>query len=67
VKNFGDNSVDLELRFWINDPRNGVSNVKSLVMLNIWDKFQEHGVKIPYPQRDIHIRDKEEFLKVLES
>ncbi len=67
VKNFGDNSVDLELRFWINDPRNGVSNVKSLVMLNIWDKFHEHDIKIPYPQRDIHLRDKAEFLKVLES
>ncbi len=67
VKNFGDNSVDLEVRFWINDPRNGVSNVKSLVMLNIWDKFHEHDIKIPYPQRDIHIRDKEEFLRVLEN
>ncbi|MBH54395.1 MAG: mechanosensitive ion channel protein MscS [Opitutaceae bacterium] len=57
VKGFGDNSVDLELRFWIADPANGVTNIKSIVYLQIWDLFQEHGVEIPYPQRDIHIKN----------
>lgn len=33
---FGNSSVDLELRVWINDPVNGVRNVKSAVLLNIW-------------------------------
>ncbi|HIJ90624.1 MAG: mechanosensitive ion channel [Desulfobulbaceae bacterium] len=53
---FGNSSVDLELRIWINDPVNGVRNVKSAVLLNIWDAFHEQGIDIPYPQRDIHIR-----------
>ena len=35
VRGFGDNSVDLELRFWIADPANGVSNIKSMVYLEI--------------------------------
>ena len=52
---FGDNSVDLELRFWIDDPSNGVGNIKSEVMLAIWDKFNEEGIEIPFPQRDVHI------------
>ncbi len=56
VTGFGDNSIDLELRFWIDDPSNGVGNVKSEVMLAIWDKFKENGIVIPYPQRDIHIK-----------
>ncbi|MDH3475546.1 MAG: mechanosensitive ion channel [Rhodospirillales bacterium] len=56
LKGFGDSSVDLELRFWINDPRNGVSNVKSQVLLLIWDAFHEHGIEIPFPQRDLHIK-----------
>ena len=56
VTGFGDNSIDLELRFWIDDPSNGVGNVRSAVMLAIWDKFKENGIKIPYPQRDIHIK-----------
>ncbi len=53
---FGDNSVDLELRFWINDPSNGVGNARSEVLLNIWDRFKKEGISIPYPQRDLHLR-----------
>ena len=53
---FGNSSVDLELRAWINDPVNGVKNVKSDVLLRIWESFHEEGITIPYPQRDIHIR-----------
>lgn len=53
---FGDNSVNLQLRFWIADAHNGVQNVKSAVLLAIWDKFKEAGIEIPYPQRDLHLR-----------
>lgn len=53
---FGDSSVNLEIRVWIDDPVQGVANVRSDILLSIWDKFQEHKVGIPYPQRDIHIR-----------
>ena len=53
---FGDSSVDLILRFWIKDPEAGVSNVKGEILLNVWDKFHEHDIEIPYPQRDLHIR-----------
>ena len=53
---FGDSSVDLEINFWITDPLNGLSNVKSQVLLNVWDKFHENGIEIPYPQRDLHIK-----------
>ena len=55
VKGFGDNSVDIEMRIWIRDPQNGVSNVKSAVLLRVWDKFQKHGIDIPYPQRNLHL------------
>lgn len=53
---FGDSSINLQLRFWIADAQNGVQNVKSAVLLAIWDKFREHGIEIPYPQRDLHLR-----------
>jgi len=53
---FGDNSINLELRFWINDPSNGVGNARSEVLLGIWDRFKESGISIPFPQRDIHLK-----------
>lgn len=56
LKGFGDSSVDLELRFWIADPANGVANVKSQVLLKVWDSFKANGIEIPFPQRDLHIR-----------
>jgi small-conductance mechanosensitive channel len=55
LKGFGDSSVDIEMRIWIRDPRNGVSNIKSAVLLRVWDKFHENGIEIPYPQRDLHL------------
>ena len=56
LKGFGDNGVNLELRIWINDPKNGISNVKSDVFLRIWDKFRQQGIEIPFPQRDLHLK-----------
>lgn len=55
ITGFGDNSVDLELRVWIEDPSNGVTNVKSQILFAIWDTFIENNIEIPFPQRDVHI------------
>jgi small-conductance mechanosensitive channel len=56
LRGFGDSSVNLELRIWINDPQNGLSNLQSEVFLGIWDRFHAHGIEIPFPQRDLHLR-----------
>lgn len=53
---FGENSVDLEARFWISDPHNGVVNVKSDFLLKVWHKFRDNNIEIPFPQRDLNIR-----------
>jgi len=52
---FGEHGIDLELRLWINDPQNGVNNVRSDVNLEIWDRFEANNIQIPYPQRDVHL------------
>ena len=56
IKGFGDSSVDLDVRVWIDDPQEGRANVTSDVYLNIWKKFHEHGIEIPFPQRDVHLK-----------
>ena len=59
VKGFGDSAIDLEIRFWIQDADSGVSNIKSAVILEVWRLYQEHEIRIPYPQRDLHIKSGE--------
>lgn len=56
VKGFGESAIDLEIRFWIQDADSGVSNIKSAVILEVWRLFREHDIRIPYPQRDLHIK-----------
>ena len=46
----------LEVRIWIGDAHNGVQNVKSAVLLRIWDRFREAGIRVPFPQRDVTVR-----------
>lgn len=56
MREFGDSSINIELRFWINDPENGVANVTSDVMLKVWEKFQTNGIEVPFPQRDLNVK-----------
>ena len=59
LANFGDSTIDLELRFWIRDPGNGTANVRSEVMLKLWDLYQQHGIELPAPQRELTLRNPE--------
>lgn len=64
LRGFGDNSVDLEIRFWIDDPQNGRGNIISEILLNVWDAFKEHDIEIPFPQRDLHLRSGDAPIKI---
>jgi len=57
VTGFGDSAVNMLLRFWIEDPANGVTNIKGDVLLELWDTFHEHRIEIPFPRREVYIRD----------
>lgn len=53
---FGDSSINFILRFWIDDPQGGLTNIRGKVLLALWDSFKEHGVTIPFPHREIIMR-----------
>lgn len=55
IVGFGDSSVDYILRFWIRDPTGGLTNIRGNVYLALWDAFQEHGISIPFPQREVKV------------
>jgi len=52
---FGDNGIELELRVWLADPAEGLSNIRSNINLAIWRAFKENNITIPFPQRDVHM------------
>lgn len=54
---FGDSAVEFEIRLWILDPEEGVGSVRSEVLNRIWMLFKENGIEIPFPQRDLHLKD----------
>jgi small-conductance mechanosensitive channel len=56
IVGFGDSSIDYVLRFWISDPSRGVTNVRGDVYLALWDAFKSAGVEIPYPHRELILR-----------
>jgi small-conductance mechanosensitive channel len=57
LTNFGESSLDFQLVAWVNpklNPRSG-----ALVATYLWEietSLNEHGIEIPFPQRDIHIK-----------
>jgi small-conductance mechanosensitive channel len=57
ITEFGDNAINLMLRFWIADPANGVRNIKGDVYLALWDAMRTHDIELPNPARDILVRD----------
>lgn len=61
LDSFTDNSVKFVIHCWINDPEEGVGNVRSEVLKQLWALFHQHGIEIPFPQRDLHLRDSEEL------
>ena len=66
IMEFGDNSVNFELRFWIQDPEEGIANIRSDVYMRIWQLFRDNNVEIPFPQRDLHLRSSEQLDRIVE-
>lgn len=50
---FGESSLNFLLRFWIDDPQQGLTSVRGQVLLSVWDAFKANGVEIPFPHREV--------------
>ena len=55
IVGFGDSTVDYILRFWIDDPTGGLTNIRGNVYLALWDAFREHDISFPFPQREVRL------------
>ena len=63
VKDFTDECIVLEVRFWIIDPENGTANVGSNILREVWKRFTENGMSVPLRRKELFI-EPESALKV---
>jgi small-conductance mechanosensitive channel len=55
VRKFGESAVDLQLRVWIHDARRRMSTI-SHITDRVKSSFDEQGIEIPYPKRDVYVK-----------
>ncbi len=55
IKAFAESGVDMNLSIWIADPENGQLALKSEIYLALWKAFKQHGISIPFPQRELRM------------
>jgi len=64
---FGESGIAFEIRFWILDPEEGVSSVRSEVYKRVWRLFRQEGIRIPFPQRDLNIGNPSQFEDLMQA
>lgn len=53
---FAETCMKFTLTFWVADLDVGADNVRSEVMLKLWDAFKRENIRVPYPVREIRVR-----------
>lgn len=54
IKEFADSSVVFAVRYWMEDPEDGVTNLKGDVNMALWKALKAHNIDIPFPQLVVH-------------
>ncbi len=67
LKAFGTDAIEFEILVWIQDPEEGLGNLRSDVLKRVWRLFNESHVQVPFPQRDINLRDTPELRALIEA
>ena len=56
-KEFGDSLLNFELRVWSAEMAHNQGALESQLNFAIWEKFKQHNIEIPFPQRDLHVKE----------
>lgn len=57
LSDFADSAILFEVQMWIDDPEDGLGNLKSDLLKAIWRTFKANGIEVPFPQRDLRIKE----------
>jgi small-conductance mechanosensitive channel len=64
---FGDSSLNFFLRVWTTKLIQTPQVLKSQLYFEIFKRFREDGIEIPFPQRDLHIKNEELNIKTIQD
>ena len=67
MEEYGESSVKFIIHCWIRDPEDGVGNVRSEVLKKLWWLLKENDIEIPFPQRDLNLRDGDTVRALIEA
>lgn len=56
---FGDSALDFKLGVWTSTHTDKPETIRSEIYFSIFKKFKENNITIPFPQRDVHIKNQE--------
>lgn len=56
-KEFGESSLNFEVRVWSADMAQRPGTLESQINFAIWDKFKQHKIELPFPQRELHMKE----------
>jgi small-conductance mechanosensitive channel len=54
VDEFAESAIVLKIYAWVGNPDEAIVTPSQL-RFRVWEVFREHGIQIPFPQRDLHI------------
>jgi potassium efflux system protein len=54
---FGDSAITFRVQYFTDLSESSILKVRSTVMFAIWDSLKQAGIEIPYPQRDLYIKE----------
>lgn len=53
---YADSSLNFELLVWIDVRTTPSEDAKSSLYFTLFEEFKKHGIEIPFPQRDVHMK-----------
>lgn len=62
---YGEFGFEYNIHCWIDDPEMGVGNVRSEVLKTLWQLFQQHGIRVPVPRRELSLHDAQQIEHLL--
>ncbi|HLO49009.1 MAG TPA: cyclic nucleotide-binding domain-containing protein [Kamptonema sp.] len=63
---FGDSSLNFQLLVWIDQPQES-DQIKSALNFHIEHELRHRGIEIPFPQRDLWLRNPQELSKLFDN